>query len=211
MDKPPKLRFFSYEEIGRIAEEYTHRYGLDKAIPVDVDKLVDNILRINVIPFPSLYKNFEVNAFISNDFGKVYVDEYLYSNLERQYRFTLAHELGHMVLHSAYYKQYKIDSLASYVEFVSGIGEDDYKLIEAQANDFAGLFLVPAVALKENFREQAEGIVRFISSRFKGLSKDKYLGQAVELIAQKLSPIFNVHYLPIQIRIERDGLTKLIP
>lgn len=211
MDKPSKLRFFSYEEVRSIAEEYTRQHGLDKAIPVDVDRLVDNILGINVIPFPSLYKSFEVNAFISNDFRRVYVDEYLYLNLEPQYRFTLAHELGHMVLHGSYYKQFKIDSLASYVEFVSGIDEDEYKLIETQANDFAGLFLVPAAALKEHFCEQAEGIVRFISSRFKGLNKDKYLGQAVELIAQKLSPIFNVHYLPIQIRIERDGLAKMIP
>ena len=211
MDKPSKLRFFSYEEVRSIAEEYTRQHGLGKAIPVDVDRLVDNILGINVIPFPSLYKSFEVNAFISNDFRRVYVDEYLYLNLEPQYRFTLAHELGHMVLHGSYYKQFKIDSLASYVEFVSGIDEDEYKLIETQANDFAGLFLVPAAALKEHFCEQAEGIVRFISSRFKGLNKDKYLGQAVELIAQKLSPIFNVHYLPIQIRIERDGLAKMIP
>lgn len=158
-----------------------------------------------------MYRSFEVNAFISNDFRKIYVDEYLYVNLEPQYRFTLAHELGHMVLHSAFYKRSKIESVASYIEFVSDVGEDEYKLIEAQANDFAGLFLVPTEALREHFREQAREITRFIASRFKGVHRDKYLGQAVELIAQRLSPIFNVHHLPIQIRIERDGLIELIP
>ncbi len=45
----------------------------------------------------------------------------------------------------------------------------------------------------------------------KGEGRDNYLGTAAELIAQKLSPIFNVHYQPIQIRIERDKLTELIP
>jgi hypothetical protein len=211
MAHQPALRFFSYDEIRNIAEDYACRHGLDKVIPVDVDKLVDNLLGIDIIPFPSLYRSFEINAFISNDFRKVYIDEYLYLNLEPQYRFTLAHELGHMVLHGAYFKQFRIDSIASYIEFVSGIGEDEYKLIETQANYFAGLFLVPAAVLKKYFLEQAGEIVRFISSRYKGLKREKYLATAVELIAQKLSPIFKVHYLPIQIRIERDKLPEFIP
>lgn len=211
MAQSPELRFFSYEEIRQIADDYAGHHDLGKNVPVDIDRLVDNILGINVIPFPSLFKSFDVNAFISNDFRKVYIDEYLYLNLESQYRFTLAHELGHMVLHSGYYKQFKIDSIASYVKFVAGIGEDQYKLIETQANHFAGLFLVPAAALRGHFLEQAKDIVRFISSRYKRQRRDNYLGTAIELISHKLSPIFNVHYQPIQIRIERDGLTKLIP
>jgi hypothetical protein len=68
MAKPPTLRFFSYEDVRSIAEDYARQHGLDKAMPVDVDRLVDNILGINVIPFPSLYRSFGVNAFISNDF-----------------------------------------------------------------------------------------------------------------------------------------------
>jgi hypothetical protein len=211
MAKRQQLRFISYEEIRTIAGDYSQRYGLDRHVPVDVDRLADNVLGINIIPFPSLYRSFEINAFISNDFRRIYIDEYLYMNLEYQYRFTLAHELGHMVLHSSYYQQFKIDSLSSYIEFVSSIGEDEYKLIETQANYFAGLFLVPAAALKKHFNEQATDIKRFIAARFKGLTRDKYIKTALDLIAQKLSPIFKVHHLPIQIRIERDKLAKLIP
>lgn len=211
MAKSPALRFFAYEEIRQLVEKYAARHGFGRDIPVDIEKLVDNVLAINVIPFPSLYRSFEINAFVSNDLQKIYIDEYLYTNLEPQFRFTLAHELGHMVLHGDLFRESKIESVASYIDFVSGLGEDEYKLIEAQANDFAGLFLVPSGNLEKHFREQAQTIVRFISSRFKGISKDKYLGQAVELIARRLSPIFNVHFMPIQIRIERDGLAKLIP
>jgi len=116
-----------------------------------------------------------------------------------------------MVLHDEYYQQFKIESLGSYIEFVNSTGDDEYRLFETQANYFAGLFLVPSHHLETRFREQAKEVVRFISARFKGLNRDKYLGTAVELIAQKLSPIFNVHYLPIQIRIEKDKLTYLIP
>jgi hypothetical protein len=52
MTKMPELRFYSYEEIRRIAEEYSQRHGLDKDVPVDVDRLADNILGINIIPLP---------------------------------------------------------------------------------------------------------------------------------------------------------------
>jgi len=211
MARPPGLHFLSYEEIRRITIDYATRYGLSGDVPVDVESLVDNVLGINVIPFPSLYRSFEVNAFISKDFRNIYVDEYLYSNLEPQYRFTLAHELGHMVLHSEFYRKADIDSLSSYVDFVSRLGEAEYRLMETQANDFAGLFLVPANALKSHFQEQAKEITRFISTHFKSIRREKYLGQAAQLIAQNLSPIFNVHFMPIQIRIEKDGLKKLIP
>jgi hypothetical protein len=71
--------------------------------------------------------------------------------------------------------------------------------------------LVSPGPLDVHFRAQAKGIVHFISAKFKGLKRDSYLGMAVELIAQKLGPIFNVHYQPIQIRIERDNLSDLIP
>lgn len=209
--QPAGVRFFTYEEIGRIAAGYLERCGLAKGIPVNIELLLDNILKINIIPFPSLYRGFEVNAFISNDFRKIYVDEYLYSCLEPQYRFTLAHELGHMVLHHKWYRQFKIDSIDAYLEFVYGLGDEEYRLLETQANYFAGLFLVPAPYLETKFREKAKDIVSFITARFKGLSREKYLGTAVELIAQKLSPDFNVHYLPIRFRIEKDRLFELIP
>ena len=90
--------FHSYPDIKKIVGDYRDSCGLEEQIPVDVEKLVDVILKINVIPIPSLYRSYEIDAFISNDFKKIYVDEYLYINLESQYRFTLAHELGHMVL-----------------------------------------------------------------------------------------------------------------
>jgi Zn-dependent peptidase ImmA (M78 family) len=126
--------FHSYPGIRKIVEEYREGCGLEEQIPVDVEKLVDVILKINIIPIPSLYRSQEINAFISNDFKKIYIDEYLYINLEPQYRFTLAHELGHMVLHESYYRQYGITDIASYHRYVNSITEDEYALLETQAN-----------------------------------------------------------------------------
>jgi len=211
MKEYEKPRFYSYEEIRSAADEFAEKNSLGQVIPVDVEKLIDNVLKINIVPFPSLYRSFGINAFISSDFHKIYVDEYLYTNLEPQYRFTLAHELGHLVLHRQWYRQFRIESLDSYRRFVTGLGDERYGLLETQANYFAGLFLVPSKHLETKFKEEAKEICRFISSHYKGLKRDKYIGVAVDLIAQKLRSVFNVHHLPIRIRIEKDRLDELIP
>ncbi len=169
MPQVARPQFISYPEIRAIVENYAVQSGLEDVLPLDIERLVDNILGINVIPFDSLYRSFEINAFISNDFRKIYVDEYLYTNLEPQYRFTLAHELGHMILHGKWYRRLKIDSIDSYLKYVAAVSDEDYKLLETQANYFAGLFLIPSRPLASAFKEKTKEMARFISSRFKGV------------------------------------------
>jgi len=196
MPQVAKPQFISYPETRAVVENYSEKRGLMDVLPVDIERLVDNILGINVVPFASLYKSFGINAFISNDFRKIYVDEYLYTNLEPQYRFTLAHELGHMILHDKWYRRHKIDSIDSYLKFVAAVSDEDHKLLETQANYFAGLFLIPPHPLASEFKEKTTEMARFISSRFKGVRREKYLDTAVDLISQKLGPVFNVHMIP---------------
>ncbi|MDW7762058.1 MAG: ImmA/IrrE family metallo-endopeptidase [Acidobacteriota bacterium] len=206
-----RLPFIPYDELRIIVADYMDKCGINKDIPIDVEFLLDNAYQINIIPFPSLFKGFGINAFMSNDFSKMYVDEYLYSNLEPQYRFTIAHELGHMILHTEWYRQFRIENIASYLEYLSGVREEDYRILETQASNFAGLFLVPPEQLAIKFKEKAREIVRYVQSEFKGIRRDKYLNMVVEIAAQKLSRDFNVHHSPIMIRIERDKLTDFIP
>jgi Zn-dependent peptidase ImmA (M78 family) len=205
------LRFLAYEEIRWITEEYSKRHRIPNDPPIDIERYVDNSLKINVIPFPNLFGNLEVNAFISNDFRKIYVDVDLYPNHEPQFRFTLAHELGHMVLHEDYYASLTIGSLESYKEFISSTRETDYQVLETQAHQFAGLFLVPRIPLEKYFFTESKEISRFIATKFKGSKREQYLSMAVDLIANKLGKIFNVHAVPIRIRMEKDKLVDRIP
>lgn len=73
-----KVRFLSYEEIARRALEILEQHKLESTLPVPIEHIMDNILRINIIPFPNLFTDFEINAFVSSDLKKTYVDEYLY-------------------------------------------------------------------------------------------------------------------------------------
>lgn len=74
-----------------------------------------------------------------NEWGILYNDK---ARAERQ-RFTVAHELGHFVLHRHLESQFNCDKESIY----SGI--DTLKLIEREADDFAANLLMPGDLLRE--------------------------------------------------------------
>ena len=206
-----KVGFLSYRQIGKISADLLNTHNLGEKIPIDIEKLLDNIFQINIITFHDLYKVFDINAFTSSDLEKIYIDEYLHSNLELQYRFTLAHELGHIILHKIFYEQFKIKDIDSYINFLSNIDDKEYGYLEYQANCFAGYFLVPSNHLEEQFKKHLKNTLSFITKRFKGVKRKDYLEITTIIIAKKMSPVFNVHYKPIQIRIYKNGLWRQIP
>ena len=58
-----KIPPLSYKHIAQIANESLKRYGCENKIPIPVEHIIDNILKINIIPFPNLLTIFEKNAF----------------------------------------------------------------------------------------------------------------------------------------------------
>ena len=206
-----KVRYLSYEGIGGIASNQLIKYDMSEGIPIEIEKLLDNQFKINIIPFPNLYNDFKINAFTSSDLKKIYVDENLYENLEPQYRFTLAHEYGHMVLHGNFYRQFKIKDIESYVDFLNSIDRIEYGHLEYQANCFAGHFLIPSDHLERQFKIRSKSVISYIRTKFINKRRANYLDFATTLIADKMMSDFKVHSRPIQIRIEKDSLQKLIP
>jgi len=55
--------------------------------------------RIDIVPMPGLHALIETDGFITSDLREIFVDEFVYQSRLGRYRFTLAHELGHSVLH----------------------------------------------------------------------------------------------------------------
>ena len=64
-----------------------------------IEEIVEFDFRINIVPVLGLQREFEVEGFTSGDLKNIYVDEYTYTDRITRYRFTLAHEMGHIVLH----------------------------------------------------------------------------------------------------------------
>ncbi len=144
-------KFLPPPEIEAAAEEFLRKHNPDRTIPIPIEEILDLQLRINIIPVPGLF-NHSIDAFLSVDLKNLYVDQ---DHLERRInraRFTLAHEAGHLSLHSAYLLSQKIESVENWKRIVLGQGSGRDSM-ETQANMFAGFLLMPTAHLEQEFEK----------------------------------------------------------
>lgn len=139
--------FVGSDEIKRKANNLRKKIWGDK-IPVEIETIIEIKLKIKIIPIPNLFKLCSVDSQISSDFSSIWVDQdsYLYDETNRLY-FSLAHELGHWVLHKDLFSSLNIKSIDDVVAFINNIHEKQYLFLETQANKFASHFLLPREAL----------------------------------------------------------------
>lgn len=116
--------------------------------PVDVEAICDQ-LGVGVVYVPGIYRNFGVDSYINSDFTAIVVDEDAAVNNEARYRFSIAHELGHLVLHKEYYPS-NIYDLESFLRYITIDRNSD---AEHQADMFAAALLVPLDELKTQMEE----------------------------------------------------------
>ena len=123
---------------------------------------------------------FYVDAFISADFKTIYVDEYEFDVESYRYRFSVAHELGHFILHRKYYPD-EMKSLEEWLEVSRRIIGDS---AEFQANCFAG-----------NLLASEDGLIRVLNNEFGGsLAKNYWSVTPNELVGilEKVKKCFRV-------------------
>lgn len=130
-----------YLSKGKIEEEVNNLLDecWDGFFPVDVELLCDK-LNIGIIPVPNLFKDFRIDAYISADFKTIFVDEGEFKKDSSGYRFSVAHELGHFLLHRKYYPT-GIKDTKEWLKISERIVTNN---AEFQANYFAANVLVPS-------------------------------------------------------------------
>lgn len=135
-----QVPFLDKQEVQNRAEEFL-RENWNGELPVDVDEICDR-LSVGLVLIPRLKNDFGVDAFITSDFSLIYADEECadITKNDCRYRFSVAHELGHMVLHGPFYPR-GVSDLASRREYI----DSDFlnNRAEKQANIFAGALLCP--------------------------------------------------------------------
>lgn len=97
----------------------------------------------------AFYNSLIIDALISSDWKSIYVDreEYLDERRHNRLRFSLAHEIGHFVLHKKIYADFDIKNEKDYYRLNKNIPQKQYSYIETQANKFANYLLVPRKVL----------------------------------------------------------------
>ena len=177
----------------------------ESTIPIPLDSIVDNKLKINVIPVPGLKRAYNVDGFALRDLQTIEVDQYIYDHQKNRYRFTLAHELGHILLQKDIIKQHKIKSVDEWKKIYSELNNDDRKWLEWQSYSFGGLVLVPQVHLKSQFEAQIINHKNELRLAIeKGYSRDQYKDVFISKIISDLCPLFETSQQVIEKRINKD-------
>lgn len=190
----------SYAEIRVIADNFMRGYPKRAGIPVDIEGLIDNDLRLDVVPVPGLRLLCGADAYLWSNLRRISVDEVVYNSYENRYRFSLAHELAHVVLHGELYSSVEIADADAYRRFQWELDPRDWERMEDQANNFAGLVLVPSAELARRF-QQAK-----LRAEARGIALERNWEAAVQYISASLGKQFGVAPKTAEIRLRKDYL-----
>ena len=147
---------YSAKEISRRAEGFLAKYHSSLSLPVPIEEIIEFQFRIDIVPLHGLHRAFEIDGFISSDLTAICVDAFVQESRLGRYRFTLAHEIGHVALHRDFFRQHIFANVGEWKEFVQSISPRDYGRRERQAYQFAGLILVPPKMLRTKYDEALE-------------------------------------------------------
>ena len=183
----------------------THLAGQEERLPVDVFTVAELRLRLDVIPFDDLVAKYGIEAALLPNFTSLYVDAESYVLWERgpvwkqnRLRFSVAHELGHYVLHRELAARIKFQSFAEFSRHFNANDGSKYQL-EQEANEFAGRLLVPIERLQA-FYDTFAAQIREIVPGWRTTSELR------QKFAESVASKFGVHPDAILARLDREGL-----
>ena len=195
-----EIPIISYEEIRNHVNDFLNKYHPSRKIPIPIEEIIEFQMGIDIIPIPGLLKTFDVDGFISSNLSNIYVDDFVYNNRSGRYRFTLAHEVGHIILHKDIYLKANFKSIKEWKEFVNSIPDKDHRWLEYHAYAFGGLILIPNEHLVELTHYHIERIQK------EGISLSANWDFVWDIIAAQLAKDFDVSIEAIEKRLNKDKI-----
>jgi hypothetical protein len=198
---------YTYEEIRARADQTLVKHHPSAEIPIPIEKIVEFGYDITIVPIPGLKQVHEIDAFIGKNLDTIHLDRSVFeSRSPYRYRFSLAHELGHVELHREVYDQIHFDSTEEWQALLRQFPEYQRSALEFQAYDFAGLFLVPIEPLRQGMRHAIDIFERASEARGRKLDLKTQAHIAKPYVCTWLSKRFQVSDGVIDRRLAREGL-----
>lgn len=189
--KAPKLQVLTKTRTKEIANEYYSSFSnIDNDIPGNILSRSFPDFRISFTTLP--YGELAHTSILKR---VIILDNSLLSDLNRR-QFTLAHELGHIFLHSELLSYYEVNNIQP--------NSVDYKWMENQANWFASYILMPSV----RFAQEVRTVLIAHGLKLGKLYIDKQPGKVCiyRSVFNCLSNIFHVSQAALRIRMTEEGL-----
>jgi len=140
-----KAPFITIADIRKAVDDFRKRYWSKDTIPVDIFEIVEFELGIEIRTIFNLREVGDVDALLLGDLKTIVVDQngFLNDRAQNRLRFSIAHEIGHLVLHKDTFSKIQYSAIDEWISFFQKIPEDQYTWIEQHAYEFAGSLLVP--------------------------------------------------------------------
>ncbi len=199
-----KCKWLELDEIWGCAEDFRDKYWPERKPPVDVERIVEFKLRLDIEPVHGLMQTTDMEAYLRAGLTGIVVDHdrYMEEKFINRMRFSFAHELGHLFLHKEMYKTIRFESAEEWKEIIRNASDEDYGRFEYQANEFAGRLLVPRKNLVHEIENAMERLKRHkLIDYMKG---DPYA--VLSGISPALARFFGVSTDVIERRVEREKL-----
>lgn len=162
VDSEVQVKYLEFEAIEKEANEFRFKYQAKGDCPVPIMDIVQFDLGISIIPVFGLESKCNTYSLITSSWEYIYVDNERYLDrfqaYDKKINFSVAHEIGHYVLHSDTYNKLGIEGVDDFYKYFEGMSEGTYKRLELQANMFAGKLLVPADILQKEINNCYEEI-----------------------------------------------------
>jgi len=141
------------EIIRRQADAFLAEHNPEGVLPLPIEEIVEFRLGINIVPLPGLQFRIGSVGFITSDLTEIDVDQEVAERYASRYRWTIAHEVGHLLLHRPLYEAQSFSTADQWKQWVGSIPDRLYRRLEAQANTIAAQMLMPARALTDHFED----------------------------------------------------------
>jgi len=152
-DEPLRIPDRSYHELRIIAERFLAEHYPEATLPVAVEEIIEFRLGLNIIPMPGLRKFFDIDGYVSKSLRDISVDQYIQESRPDHYRYVLAHELSHVLIHAEIVSQFDFDSVDAWKAAILGIAKEEKSVYDGQAHELGTLILVPTDRLVLEFEQ----------------------------------------------------------
>jgi hypothetical protein len=198
-----KAPWLPKERLWREADRLRAAHPAGRELPVKILDLAEFDLHLDLVPVNGLREQLDIDALLMGDLKSILVDKraFMGPRLEYRLRFSVAHEIGHLILHRDIYAGLQHATAAEWFDYISAIPEVEYGWVEWQAYEFAGRLLVPLEPLREAFQAAIQ------SAQVAGYSDWLAAGEAaLDYIATRIAPKFGVSAEVIAKRLRAEKL-----
>jgi len=192
-----RLQRLSYQRIGELADQFLIKFHSSLSLPVPIEELAEQKLNLKIVQEMHLKKNYDVDGFLTSDLASIFIDFDLYLRYENRARFTIAHEIGHFILHGEIFKDLNINTVEKLDSLATKLTNEKYRWLEYQAYSFASHVLVPKKLLF--------GEIKGRIGKIPNLEAPEVLAP----IAQDLLSVFQVSGEVMLRRLGKEGIVNI--